>query len=70
MALQDVECGLCGLTLGLGIPGKRRWCSECGEYVVSKAEQADFGSALGAGIAVGVGLVAAYALIRAISPRK
>lgn len=70
VALEDVECGLCGLSLGLGVPGGRRWCAECGKYVIAKAEQGDAGAVIGAGIAIGIGLATAYALSRIFGNRR
>lgn len=70
MALEDVECGLCGLSLGLGAPGSRRWCSACGRYVVTEAEHGEWGAAIGAGIAIGAGLLAAYAISRILSGNR
>jgi hypothetical protein len=70
MALEEVECGLCGLSLGLGVPGGRKWCSECGNYVLAKAEHGDAGAVVGAAVAVGAGLLAAYALSRLFGNRR
>jgi len=70
MVLQDVECGLCGLSLGLGVPGGRTWCSECGKYVMAKAEHGDWDAVIGAGLAIGTGLVAAYVLSRVFGQRR
>jgi hypothetical protein len=70
MAVQDVECGLCGLSLGLGIPGSRKWCEDCEGYVLAKAEHGDAGAVVGAAIAVGAGLLAAYALSRMFGNRR
>lgn len=70
MEKQDVECGLCGFSLGLGIPGSKRWCTDCAKYVVAKAEGGDGGAVLGAAIAVGIGLLAAYGLSRLFDNRR
>lgn len=64
MGLEDGECGLCGLSLGIGVPGGQRWCSECGRYVLAKAEGGDTAAVAGAVAAVGVGLLLAYFLSR------
>lgn len=70
MATCDLECALCGFSLGTGIPGSRRWCSSCGRYVVSRAEAGDGGAVLGAALAVGAGLAAAYLLSRIFGGRR
>lgn len=70
MSLEEVECGLCGLSLGIGVPGGKRWCSECGHYVVAQVERGHGRAAAGAVAAVGVGLVAAYVLSRLLGGRR
>jgi hypothetical protein len=60
----EIECGLCGLSLGLGLPGSRKWCRDCAKDVESRSRNGDGGALVGAAIAVGVGLLAAYALSR------
>jgi hypothetical protein len=64
MGLQNVECGLCGVGLGLGIPGTRKWCGACARDVVADIRHGNGHALAGAALAVGGGLLAAYALSR------
>ncbi len=56
-----IACGVCGVALGLGIPGEMAACQSCGQYVTAKAQQQDWGS-----VALGLGLVLAGILIVAL----
>jgi hypothetical protein len=70
MTLQDVECGLCGLSLGLGVPGARRWCSDCGRYVLENSVQGEGAAVLGGVAALVAGLAAAYLLRSLLAGRR
>lgn len=65
-----IVCGECGLRLGLGDPGAWVSCVRCGCLTVARAQGGDPGGAIiGAAIAVGAGLIAAYALSRVFGRR-
>ncbi len=60
-----IDCGLCGIALGTGIPGGTKYCRRCADYVVTKA-RAGSSDALGGlivlGAAFAVGAVAVAVL--------
>jgi hypothetical protein len=57
--VSPVDCGLCGLFLGAGVPGASTYCTRCAEYITAEAYEHDDSNALGALIALGVGIVLA-----------
>lgn len=57
----QVSCALCGASVGLGIPGSSKWCSECGQYVVAQEKQGNIGNAIGGLLTVGLVIVATVA---------
>ncbi len=61
--LGQLECAVCGASLGMGLPGNQ-YCSRCGQYVIGRAVQGNTAAVIGAVIAVGLGLLAAYLISR------
>lgn len=70
MSLGEIECGACGLSLGLGAPGTSHWCARCAGYAISRAERDDFGGVLSAIFAVGVGLLIVFILLALFGGRR
>lgn len=56
-----VDCAICGLSLGAGIPGAMKYCEGCAKWVITEARQ-ESSNAIGA-LLVGVGIVAVCAFI-------
>jgi hypothetical protein len=54
----ELECAACGTALGLGIPGSRKWCRECDDYVIARGAESDWSAVGRAAIAVGAGIAA------------
>lgn len=64
--MADLECALCGFLVGTGLPGQRRYCARCEEYVVTEARSGNAAAVGGAIAAVAIGLIGAYLIKKAI----
>ncbi len=62
MANGPITCGVCGLALGLGVPGTNAWCGRCESYVLAEAQKQDWGGVAVAVIALVVAIVVVAAL--------
>jgi len=62
MVSENLDCAVCGLHIGVGIPGSNVFCRRCGEMVIGRASAGDTGGImkdlLGLAVGVGIGLVA------------
>jgi hypothetical protein len=62
MNSTPIACGICGFTLGAGLPGSDVWCGRCGRAVVARAAQQDWGGVVAGVAALVVGIVVVAAL--------
>jgi hypothetical protein len=60
-------CGVCGLGLGLGVPGEARFCRQCRCLVRVRAKEGDFGGVIVGLLALGAGLAIGAAIAKAAS---
>ena len=59
MANQATYCTVCGLYLGLGIPGGTDYCMKCERLVTTAAFQGNVEGVLGGLVLLGLGIGAA-----------
>ncbi|MDE1853847.1 MAG: hypothetical protein KGI38_08910 [Thaumarchaeota archaeon] len=57
-----VDCAVCGLSLGSGIPGGKKYCQRCSSYVITEA-RAGSGDFVGGLVLLGVGVFVGVAAI-------
>ncbi|MDE1854362.1 MAG: hypothetical protein KGI38_11535 [Thaumarchaeota archaeon] len=59
---SPLDCVVCGLSLGSGVPGGQKYCQRCESYVTTKARVGS-GAVVGGLILLGVGVVVGVATI-------
>lgn len=57
-----VDCAVCGLALGSGISGGKKYCQRCGSYVTTEV-RAGSGNFVGGLVILGVGLLVGLAAV-------
>lgn len=70
MSSGPIECTVCGLFLGTGLPGGGRFCRGCGCYVEARLKQKDYGGAATGLILLGAAALAGYAIVRSLRRRN